>query len=206
MSETDYNKIAVIIDVDDVLVDFVPHWLRWIEKTFKVRAEKAQITEWLLSECTPELAEIGEDRLCTAFGTPGFHRDAPPMPGAIEVVKRLDKDFRLYFVTARHGALGIQETFDWFKAHLPRVQHKQIVFSRTKDIFTADVVIDDKTDHLRAYIRAPHHGNSVIVGMAQPHNLRDREMNVDRWVTPDAKGWKDFEAIVREAGGESPSP
>lgn len=196
MSDTNYDKKSIIIDVDDVLVDFVPHWLRWIEKTFKVRAEKEQITEWLLSECTPELAEIGEDRLCTAFGTPGFHAEAPPMPGAIHSVERLNKDYRLYFVTARHGALGIQETFDWFKRHLPRIQHKQIVFSRTKDIFTADAVIDDKTDHLRSYTLAPHHQDTLIVGMEQPHNLRDRAIT-NYWVSPDVEGWQDFEDLVR---------
>jgi len=195
-TETNHGVPSIILDVDDVLVDFVPHWLRWIEATYGVRAEKEQITEWLLSECTPELAALGEEKICKAFSEPGFHLSAPPMEGALDVVRRLNKDYRVYFVTARHGAEGISETFKWFKKYLPKVQHAQIVFSRTKDIFVANAAIDDKGDHLRAYQRAPHLEKSIIIGMEQPHNLRDRDA-ASYWVSPDASGWTTIEKLIR---------
>lgn len=190
------EKPAVIVDIDDCLVDFIPHWLEWIRKNYGVSARKEQITEWLLSECSPELAELGEDKICRAFNEPGFHLSAPPMPGALDVIRRLNRDHRIYFVTARHGVCGITETFEWFKQHLPQIQHKQLVFSRQKHIFQTDFAIDDKVDHLRGYRAASHLQRATVIGVEQPHNLKGRDA-AHHWATPDAAGWAHIEEIIR---------
>ncbi len=197
MSETDYSIPSIIIDVDDVVVDFIPYWLGWLRNEYGIsHTPKEAITEWLLSECTPELKELGEEKICRAFDTEGFHLNAWPMPGAIEAVKSLNKDYRLNFVTARHGPLAIDETFKWFKRHLPRIRHDQLIFARRKDIIVGDAAIDDKGDHLRAYRKAPHMEKAIIVGMEQPHNQNDRHLT-PYWVSPDRFGWDTAEKLFR---------
>ncbi len=189
-------KPTVIVDVDDVVVDFVSHWLEWIHRTYGVSARKEQITKWYLSECSPELRQLGEDKICVAFDTPGFHLNAPAIPGAIHSLERMQKKYNLLFVTARHGPVAITETFAWFKRNLPKVQHKQLIFSRVKDVFHAQAAIDDKGDHLAAYAAAPHLRDALLIGMEQPHNEAERATARVNWVSPSVDGWLDIEDML----------
>jgi 5'(3')-deoxyribonucleotidase len=188
-------KPTVLVDLDDCVIDFVTYWLKWIEQTHGVKAEKKFITKWYLSECTPELKALGEEKICMAFDEPGFHLNAPAIPGAIHSLERMHKKYNLLFVTARHNPVSIKETFEWFKVHLPRIQHKQLIFSRQKDVFHAQAAIDDKVDHLQAYLAAPHMKGALVIGVEQPHNQEARAL-VPNWVTPDVQGWLDIEDML----------
>jgi 5'(3')-deoxyribonucleotidase len=181
---------VVGVDVDDTVCNLIGGWIPAINRDFGLNVRLDQITEWLLADCTPELKAIGDDRLAEYFGKPGFHLNLDPMPGAIESLRRLSKDYRLYFITARHGPLAISETFDWFKKHLRWVQHKQIIFAREKHIFQLDAAIDDKLDHLKGFRMAPHLAQAKVLGVERPHNLRERTPDVAHfWFEPSVTGW-----------------
>ncbi len=189
---------TIILDIDDVIVDFVRHWLLEIQRTHGVITTPDQIRKWDLHKCTPELEALGPEKVYAFFDKPGFHLSAPPVDGAIAAVKRLDKANKVIFVTARHGAAAITETFDWFAKYLPRVQHKQIVFSRDKTLFQADVVVDDRDSHLEGYVQTPHLIDATVIGMERPHNDDYKQTGSDRvyWVPPNAEGWSQIEQLV----------
>lgn len=149
------KELTILVDLDGIIADSIPHWLDAIHKKFGVKAELKDITQWNLTDCPP-LDKLQRQKILDLINQKGFVASIPPMPGALENLKKLHDDgHQIYIVTARTGDVSIPETFAWVRKHLPWFDvEKRLCFLYDKFRFKADIVIDDKWDTLEKYERA----------------------------------------------------
>jgi 5'(3')-deoxyribonucleotidase len=156
------KKLRILVDIDGITADTLPHWLGWIANKTGVVAKVSDIDKYDFAQCSP-LNQLPASTVYGALQDPGFTTAIPMMPGASENLKKLmDDGHEVYLVTARSGAQHIAETFIWVKEQLPFLDsRKQLIFCYNKDLLSADILIDDQAYTLTNY-KAVHPRSSVM--------------------------------------------
>ena len=162
-------KLRILVDLDCIVVDTIPSWLDRIHQRTGVRACLRDITSWDLAACYP-LTTVSREDIFSVINEPGFTADLPPMPGALENLKKLhDAGHKIYLVTARFGTNNMPETITWVKKHLPWFDaEKRLCFLHDKSLINADILIDDRAETLTAYRAA--HLHARLLAISYPYN------------------------------------
>lgn len=153
--------------MDDVLADFDSEFLkRWREKypdKFYVPLEKR--SRFYMKEQYPE--EVW-DLVKEIYGSPGFIRSLPVVPGGIEAVNELsERGYEVFICSAPLSNYEncVLEKYEWIKEHLGRDWTKKLILTRDKTLVKGKILIDDRPE---------------INGAANPeweHILYDRPYN-----------------------------
>lgn len=137
-------KKTLAIDMDNVIVDIETNWIDLYEKSYGVRIDKAD----LLGK--PEEAAFPDPEAAwELIIKPGFFRYAPPIDGAMEAIRELQKHFEIYIVSAAmEFPNSLREKHDWLAEHLPFISWKNIIFCGDKSVVVTDYLIDDHLKNL----------------------------------------------------------
>jgi 5'(3')-deoxyribonucleotidase len=162
--------LKVLVDLDGILVDSLPHWLRHIHHDHGVGAHLGDIVSWDMKENAP-LDNLHPDKIYGILQKPGFNATAPIMHGARRAINHLEAEGAdVYVLTARNGPVSVPETYTWLKYHLPEFNiHKRLIFCYDKFLVKGDVLIEDKEETLVKY--AETHPDSLRLGISYPYNL-----------------------------------
>jgi len=137
-------KKTIAIDMDGVIADTESHFINWYERDYGVRVNPLEIIGLKEDEMFPD--KTASRRF--AF-TPGFFRTAPLMPGAVEALTRINKDFEIYIVSAAmEFPQSLPEKAEWLKEHFPFIDWRHIIFCGDKSIIGTDYMIDDHIKNL----------------------------------------------------------
>ncbi|MEN7549281.1 5'(3')-deoxyribonucleotidase [Rapidithrix thailandica] len=140
-------KKSIAIDMDNVIVDIEGHYIHWYEKSFGIRLDKSALIGKPEGSAFPKPEAIREF-LCT----PGFFKEAPTMPGAVEAVRQLAEDFEVFIVSAAmEFPQSLSEKYEWLQEHLPFISWKSIVFCGSKQVIDTDFMIDDHVKNLKHF-------------------------------------------------------
>ena len=163
------KKLRILCDIDGIVANTLPYWLRKIAKKTGYVAQVEDIKEWDLCKAEP-LLKANRDDIYALLNESYFMAEAPVMFGAKQAVRKLTDDgHEICFVTARTGHKAIPETFEWFHRHFPYVNtERALVFLYDKHHLNGDVLIDDKPTTLEAY-KAVRPG-ALTVGIKYPYN------------------------------------
>jgi 5'-nucleotidase len=126
--------MIILIDQDGVLADFEHAFLAaWRERHPGIEpvAYEDRKSFNLLEDYPPELRRKAE----ALYTAPGFIRELPPVPGAIE---------RICTAPLRQYENCVAEKFQWVERHLGRAATERIVMTRDKTLVRGDILIDDK--------------------------------------------------------------
>jgi 5'-nucleotidase len=144
------------LDMDGVIADEFGHFAQLYKKETGITVR-------------PETA-VGKKLLATFPGAenyihqPGFFRHSPVMADSQKVVAELCKAYDLYIVSAAvEYPLSLHEKLDWLKEHFPFISWEKLVFCGSKQIVSADIMIDDNFRNLD-----PFNGKTFL--FTQPHN------------------------------------
>lgn len=115
----------IFIDQDGVLADAHSRMLEWSEK-LKVDVD----TLW-------------KNKF---YHTPGFYKDLPPMPGAVEAFKKLSEKYEVYILTAPswENPSCYTDKRLWVEKYLGEAGYKRLIISNDKSLFTGKCLIDDR--------------------------------------------------------------
>mgnify|MGYP003636369632 FL=1 len=120
------KKKIVYIDMDGVLVD--------LEKQFN---------DWF--EAHPQLKERYENN---PDHIAGIFRNAPPMAGAVEAVKKLAEcgKYELFIATAAPwgNPMAAMDKRFWIEEYFGDLFHKKMFVTHRKDLLMGDYLIDDR--------------------------------------------------------------
>jgi 5'(3')-deoxyribonucleotidase len=163
------KKLRILIDIDGIVADTMPHWLQYLGDQTGVYAKMEDITMYDLSRCPP-LTEIGPGVVFGVLQDVGFTMGIPMMEGAANVLKNLmDDGHEVYLVTARSGAQHIAETYEWVKATMPFIDtRRQLIFCYEKHLIACDVIIDDQAATLQKYKTT--HPKALALGIRYLYN------------------------------------
>lgn len=164
------RPLRILIDIDGIVADTLPHWLQYIGFNTGVTAKLSDINEYDLTKCAP-LNQLQPHQIFGVLQEPGFTTSIPIMTGAREALKVLmDDGHEVYLVTARSGAQHVTETFRWVSTELPFIDiRKQLIFLYNKHLIPADVIIDDQGATLTKYKKT--HPNALALGIEYPYNV-----------------------------------
>jgi len=180
------KKLRILVDLDGIVADTLPYWLKQIQDTTGVVTTIADINKWTLHACPP-LNALKPGQVYDLLNIPGFNANIPVMPGASENLLALQEmGHELYMLTARYGDVGMPETLHWVEEHFPWIQaDKQVGFFADKHHVRADVLIDDKAETLIKYSEC--NPEAKILTINYPYNqvsipgVIRVEKNEDSW-------------------------
>jgi 5'(3')-deoxyribonucleotidase len=186
--------IRVGVDMDGVLADFNTGWMQRYNREFGTRLTAAQVQQWDgLHDLThfPTMADFWA--WAQGNGRSTF-RDAPPLPGAIEAVRRIAARHRLCIVSSKF-TWAIPDSLAWLADH--GVPAREVHFLWDKSRAGCDVYLDDAPHQLRAL--RMNQPDAVVCRMVHPWNEAMPDIE-------DVHDWADFEAIVERVARQRARP
>lgn len=146
------NKPIILIDSDQVIVQFTQEWLRRYNNKYEdnlTREEFGQsfggVHDVVKPECGKKVYDITKEE--------GFFQSLKPIEGAVEAVTNLMGIADVYIVTAYandpNSALGKVE---WYTKHFPKiVEEERLILCKPKFLMYGDVLIDDSVENLEKW-------------------------------------------------------
>ena len=119
------------IDLDDVLVDSLPHYLQAFNARFSCEVSLADAA-WRIADRFPQIPRQEADDFFSELIEDGFFSSRSPIPYAKEAVKTLaDDGHALYIITGRTPR-DERITMDWL-TRVGVLSHFEAVVHRTRD-------------------------------------------------------------------------
>lgn len=186
--------MRILVDVDGIITDTLPSWLRHIYLTTGVKAKPEDITKWNLYE-NPPLDQVSVADIMAPLNQPGFTAQLPMMADANHFLEKLHKaGHDISVVTARHGTTCIPETIQWFEQVMPWLNvQKKLWFIHDKHRIVADVIIDDKAEYLIDYKKAHPNAHLITIDYKYNQHAPAETFRVKR----DGREWDTIESYIR---------
>lgn len=138
--------MLILLDQDGVLADFehafIAAW-RARHPDLEPVAYEDRRSFHILEDYPPDLRGLAE----AIYTEPGFIRNLPPVPGAIEAYRELlalGMDVRICTSPLRQFENCVAEKFLWVERHLGRAATERLVMTRDKTLVRGDLLIDDR--------------------------------------------------------------
>ena len=118
------------------------------------------------------------------------------MPDAYEVLEKLNKTYDIYICSAcvmfcmiEQSGKFFMDKYDWLIKTFPFLDQNKIILTNSKNIFKADIQIDDRLSNLEGEIK-----QKLLFTSYHNKNISDKELN-DLNITR-VNSWKDIEKIL----------
>lgn len=140
--------MLILLDQDGVLADFDHAFLTvWRERYPDIAPveQENRRSFHILKDYPRELRGRAE----AIYTAPGFVRDLPPVPGALEAVKELlalGMDIRICTSPLAQFENCVMEKYLWVEKHLGREATNRLILTRDKTLVHGDLLIDDKPE------------------------------------------------------------
>ena len=141
---------TISVDVDGVICDLIGSVLRKFNERTGQHIVAEQIRTFDLRVVLKDSWTIAHDILAE----PGFARDVKPYPGAINGIEQLRTLGRVVFVTSpfHSSPTWSYERSQWLM-HFAKARRRDIVHIDDKTLIRSDLLIDDATHQLEAWIK-----------------------------------------------------
>jgi 5'-nucleotidase len=143
----------IIIDMDEVIADPMGEMIDWYRREYGVEADKNKMNgSWLVG-----FPEEHQPLVMERLRSPGFFRDLPVMPDAVETLRQLNQQYEVFIVSAAmEFPNSLKDKHDWLMEHFPFFTWKQIALTGSKDLVFGDFMIDDHVKHLKGFRGKPY--------------------------------------------------
>ena len=171
------NMKRILVDMDGVLADVYSRFFELHENETGQKLTLHNIIGLKEAEAFP-----GQLRWVTS---PGFFRDIPVMPGSKQVLKKLNDHYEVIVVSmATEFPLSLTDKLLWLTDHYPFLGWHQVVLCGSKNLITADIMIDDHLKNLDNF-------NGETIMFTQPHNMNIRNSRHKR-----VESWDEIEKLL----------
>ncbi len=189
--------MKILIDMDGIIVDLMTPWLEVYNREWGDSLQRWQVTDWALHRFVkPECGLKVYDFIKRL----GFYDHLPAHLGAIEAVTKLhESGHDIKFATASPCADAARGKIVWIEREFEHLGFgiRDVISIYDKVWLEADVLIDDKTETIKAWSQKATTQTSYprprIMAISHPHNQDARE-----WADVFAENIFDTEAAWAE--------
>jgi len=142
------RPLIILVDMDDVLTDFEGEFYRkWtaLHPNLPSIPVKDRRAPFLVEEYPQEY----RDEVRAIFNAPGFIRNLPVVPGAIEALRAMKEAGHIVKICTaplRDNPAGLSEKQAWIEEHLGHDWLTDFICEKDKTLTRGDVLIDDKPE------------------------------------------------------------
>ncbi|MGN6107264.1 MAG: 5' nucleotidase, NT5C type [Kofleriaceae bacterium] len=173
----------VLLDVDGVLADFVGPVLDVIYDVTGRTFRHEDVTTCDFAACLGLSADEKRWVANAISNEPGWWSSLPVLPGAHEGVAELQQIADVYIVTSPWDGCRtwLHERKEWLRRHFG-INKRRVFSLDEKHFVSGDILIDDKTENVRAWAEA--HPCALAVQWRTPHN------RLDGWTGASTRSWE----------------
>lgn len=182
--------IRVGIDMDGVLADFNTGWMTRYNADFGAHLDASMVEQWDGLYVLTHFGSMAEFWAWAQGDGRSTFRDAPPLPGAIDAVRRIGARHRVCIVSSKFD-WAIPDSLAWLADH--GVPAREVHFLWDKTLAGCDVYLDDAPHQLEELTAALP--EAVVCRMVHPWN--DPMAGV-----VDVHSWAEFERVVERVAAE----
>ncbi len=187
----------ILLDVDEVIC--FSGFLEAVNDFLGTNYEIDDFTEYYI-----DVAAVPENRMeefAEFVNNRNLYKDANILPDAIETIEKLNKVYDIYICSSCVNSLDVigsgrifKDKYDFLVTKLPFLDPQKFIFTNTKNLFKADIQIDDRLSNLGGEIETkilfPSYHNREITDDELKKNGVIRAGN--NW----KKGWHEVEKIL----------
>jgi len=163
------TKIRICVDMDDVLADLMPEWVKLYRLKTNDKRE-LNITEWEIHKSLPAMPK---NEVYDLLNEEGLFLNCKPIEGAINGLTKVISDdrFKLIILTSAASKYAFSEKLKWMKNYfgsgiLPHVFASSSSKSKNMLSDCYDVIIDD-SGHV---MKSLEDSDVVKILFDRPHN------------------------------------
>jgi len=188
------SRPRFLVDVDGVLADFVGPALDIANRLAGTEYTEVDVKDWDLFGL-PGLREV-ESRSWNRIKEPGWARYMPIMPGAQDFIRELSEIGDVRILTAPvYSPTFCYDRWMWLEENFG-IPHKHVSFDKEKFAHDGDMLIDDRLDNVRDWLRAHGRRRAKSVGTAL---LWDRPWNQTTEAHPKMVRTRDWNVALHTA-------
>jgi 5'(3')-deoxyribonucleotidase len=162
----------IAIDMDEVIVDFIPKHLKLFNQHYNENISVEQLKGTRLRLLRPDL----KDEILNFLNDPSFFRDLEVMKDSQDVIRKLSEHYEIFITTAAmEFPTSFTAKYEWLKEHFSFLNEMNFVFCGDKSIINADYLIDDNVRHFERFS-----GQGILY--TSPHNMNETGyVRVNNW-------------------------
>jgi len=159
------KKPVLLLDQDETICDLYKLLVPRLNKTYGLTLDEQDYNKYFgdhtILQCGLD-AGIDRIKIDTIFKTGHFFFDIPPIPGAVEAIKKLRDYYDIYIVTTPY--LGANDPFkdkhNWVLKYLKFLKENMILTSH-KELICGDILVDDRPPNCKSWKDAHPSGHTA---------------------------------------------
>lgn len=141
------RELAVLIDVDGVIANFVDKISSYLENRFEIVIDRSKI----YSDVKKEAKGFWDEECDDFIRQPGFAQSLDEIPGAVNAVKQIMEasDGKVLFVTSPYDSspTWCYDRYMWLKDRF-EISRDDVIFARDKRFISGLTLIDDRWENV----------------------------------------------------------
>lgn len=141
--------LTLLIDMDGPTAGLPEVWYPAYNRDWSTCPEEdltpEKITRWGIHDLVKPECGL---KIYDYLKKPGIYGNAPPVPGAIEALRYLNRKHIVYMATHVLKGPGYLEKAEWVDRYLPFIGHDRIWMGKDKYMLRGDMLLDDGPENL----------------------------------------------------------